>query len=97
MPQIETILKAKTAIVSTTEELAYPGYTHIRQARLIHRVGEEGEGGGARDRREPGVRDGRAADRADGRLRSVSTASPSTGSRMRACGACRSSRRSAPD
>ncbi len=36
MPQIETILKAKTAIVSTTEELAYPGYTHIRQARLIH-------------------------------------------------------------
>jgi hypothetical protein len=22
--------------VSTTEELAYPGYTHIRQAQLIH-------------------------------------------------------------
>jgi len=36
MPQIETILKAKAAIVSTTEELAYPGYTHIRQARQIH-------------------------------------------------------------
>ena len=36
MPQIEAILKTKTAIVSTTEELAYPGYTHIRQARLIH-------------------------------------------------------------
>jgi 2,4-diaminopentanoate dehydrogenase len=36
MPQIETILKAKTAIVSTTEELSYPGYTHIRQARQIH-------------------------------------------------------------
>jgi hypothetical protein len=36
LPQIETILKAKTAIVSTTEELAYPGYTHIRQARQIH-------------------------------------------------------------
>jgi len=35
MPQIETILKSKTAIVSTTEELAYPGYTHIRQARQI--------------------------------------------------------------
>ena len=29
MPQIETILKSKTAIVSTTEELAYPGYTHV--------------------------------------------------------------------
>jgi hypothetical protein len=36
MPQIETILKAKTPIVSTTEELSYPGYTHIRQARQIH-------------------------------------------------------------
>src|SRR5438132_2272670 len=36
MPQIETILKSKTAIVSTTEELSYPGYTHIRQARQIH-------------------------------------------------------------
>ena len=36
MPQIEAILKAKTPIVSTTEELSYPGYTHIRQARQIH-------------------------------------------------------------
>jgi 4-hydroxy-tetrahydrodipicolinate reductase len=36
MPQIEMILKSKTPIVSTTEELSYPGYTHIRQARLIH-------------------------------------------------------------
>ncbi len=36
LPQIETILKTKTAIVSTTEELSYPGYTHIRQARQIH-------------------------------------------------------------
>ena len=36
MPLIETILKSKTAIVTTTEELAYPGYTHIRQARRIH-------------------------------------------------------------
>src|SRR5262245_6297066 len=36
MPQLELILKSKTAIVSTTEELAYPGYTHIRQARQIH-------------------------------------------------------------
>lgn len=35
MPQIETILKSKTPIVSTTEELVYPGYTHIRQARQI--------------------------------------------------------------
>src|SRR4026208_2618724 len=36
LPQIEGILKAKVAIVSTTEELSYPGYTHIRLARQIH-------------------------------------------------------------
>src|SRR5437667_1404149 len=36
MPQIAAILKSKTPIVSTTEELSYPGYTHIRQARQIH-------------------------------------------------------------
>ena len=38
LPQIETILKAKIAIVSTTEELSYPGYTHIRQAKQIHQL-----------------------------------------------------------
>ncbi|HMF99588.1 MAG TPA: hypothetical protein VKE96_35060 [Vicinamibacterales bacterium] len=36
LPEIETILKYKKPIVSTTEELSYPGYTHIRQARQIH-------------------------------------------------------------
>src|SRR6202171_933341 len=36
MPQIETILESKAAIISTTEELSYPGYTHVRQARQIH-------------------------------------------------------------
>src|SRR5215210_662761 len=36
MPQLEMIFKAKVPVVSTTEELSYPGYTHIRQARLIH-------------------------------------------------------------
>jgi 4-hydroxy-tetrahydrodipicolinate reductase len=35
LPQIEEVLKTKTPIVSTTEELAYPGYTHVRQARRI--------------------------------------------------------------
>src|SRR5262245_16956374 len=35
MPQIETILKTKTPIVSTTEELSYPWYTHVRQARQV--------------------------------------------------------------
>jgi hypothetical protein len=37
MPQIETILKTRTPIVSTTEELSYPGYTHVAQAQQIHR------------------------------------------------------------
>jgi 4-hydroxy-tetrahydrodipicolinate reductase len=36
MPQLEAILKSRTPVVSTTEELCYPGYTHIRQARQIH-------------------------------------------------------------
>lgn len=35
MPELETILAAKCAIVSTTEELAYPFYRHARQARKI--------------------------------------------------------------
>ena len=41
LPQIDTILKSKTAIVSTTEELSYPGYTHIRQARQIHALAKK--------------------------------------------------------
>jgi 4-hydroxy-tetrahydrodipicolinate reductase len=36
MSQLELILQSRTAVVSTTEELTYPGYTHIRQARQIH-------------------------------------------------------------
>jgi hypothetical protein len=36
MPEIETILKTRTPIVSTNEELSYPGHTHVRQARQIH-------------------------------------------------------------
>jgi len=36
--QIETILKSKTAIVSTTEELSYPDYTHVRQGRQIDKM-----------------------------------------------------------
>jgi hypothetical protein len=41
VPQIETILQAKAAIVSTTEELSYPGYTHIRAARAIHALAKK--------------------------------------------------------
>jgi 4-hydroxy-tetrahydrodipicolinate reductase len=35
MPQIETILKSRTAIVSTTEELSYPFHTNVRYAKQI--------------------------------------------------------------
>jgi hypothetical protein len=35
MPQLEAILKAKVPIVSTSEELTYPSYTHVRQAAKI--------------------------------------------------------------
>jgi 4-hydroxy-tetrahydrodipicolinate reductase len=38
MGQIEAILQAKAAIVSTTEELSYPDYTHVRQGRQIDRL-----------------------------------------------------------
>jgi hypothetical protein len=41
MPQIEMVLKAKKPIVTSTEELAYPGYTHIRQARRIHELAKK--------------------------------------------------------
>ncbi len=45
LPQIETILKAKAAIVTTTEELAYPGYTQIRLARKIHALAKKSKVG----------------------------------------------------
>lgn len=35
MPQLEEILKAKVPVVSTTEELAYPVYTNVRQASKL--------------------------------------------------------------
>src|SRR3954468_7747443 len=41
MPQLEAILKSKTPVISTTEELAYPGYTHIRQARRLHALAKK--------------------------------------------------------
>ena len=34
-PEIQAILKSRTPIVSTTEELAYPFYTHVKEGRLI--------------------------------------------------------------
>jgi 2,4-diaminopentanoate dehydrogenase len=41
MPQIESVLKAKVPIVATTEELAYPTYTHVRLARQVHALAKK--------------------------------------------------------
>jgi 2,4-diaminopentanoate dehydrogenase len=35
MPQLETIVKARIPVVSTTEELAYPARTHARHAKTL--------------------------------------------------------------
>ncbi len=40
-PQLETILKAKVSIVSTTEELAYPWYTQKRLATSIDQLAKK--------------------------------------------------------
>jgi 4-hydroxy-tetrahydrodipicolinate reductase len=41
LPQIETILKLKVPIVSTTEELSYPTRANMRYARLIHQTAKK--------------------------------------------------------
>ena len=41
LPQIETILKLKVPIVSTTEELAYPTKANMRYARAIHQLAKK--------------------------------------------------------
>jgi len=41
LPQIEEILKLKVAIVSTTEELAYPTKANLRYARVIHQLAKK--------------------------------------------------------
>ena len=41
LPQMETILKLKVPIVSTTEELAYPTKANMRHARVIHEMAKK--------------------------------------------------------
>jgi hypothetical protein len=41
LEQMETILKLKVPIVSTTEELAYPTKTNMRYARTIHQLAKK--------------------------------------------------------
>jgi hypothetical protein len=41
LPQIETVLRLKVPIVSTTEELAYPTKANMRYARVIHQLAKK--------------------------------------------------------
>jgi 4-hydroxy-tetrahydrodipicolinate reductase len=41
LPQMETILKLKVPVVSTTEELSYPTRTNMRYARIIHQMAKK--------------------------------------------------------
>jgi 2,4-diaminopentanoate dehydrogenase len=41
MPQMETILKLRVPIVSTTEELAYPHGGNVRHARVLHEMAKK--------------------------------------------------------
>jgi hypothetical protein len=41
LPQFATIMKAKTPIVSTTEELSYPGYSNRRLAKEINAMAKK--------------------------------------------------------
>jgi 4-hydroxy-tetrahydrodipicolinate reductase len=41
LPQIESIVKLKVPIVSTTEELAYPSKAHMKYARAIHQMAKK--------------------------------------------------------
>src|SRR6187397_1122348 len=41
LPQIETILKLKVPIVSTTEELSYPSKANLRYARVVHKLAKK--------------------------------------------------------
>jgi hypothetical protein len=41
LPQMETILKLRVPIVSTTEELAYPTKANMRYARVIHQLAKK--------------------------------------------------------
>src|SRR5256884_1807648 len=44
LPQIETILKFRVPIISTTEELAYPSASNLRYAREVHRLAQKANG-----------------------------------------------------
>ena len=41
LPQLETILKLKVPVVSTTEELSYPSKGNLRYARAVHQLAKK--------------------------------------------------------
>ena len=41
LPQLETILKLKVPVVSTTEELSYPSKGNLRYARVVHKLAKK--------------------------------------------------------
>jgi 4-hydroxy-tetrahydrodipicolinate reductase len=41
LPQIETVLKLKVPVVSTTEELSYPTRANLRYARAVHQLAKK--------------------------------------------------------
>ena len=96
MPQMEAILK-HTAADRLDDRGA--GVSLRRQPALRPRApsaGQEGEGCGARHRREPGLHHGCACRSRSRESASGWTRCASIGFRMPACAGCRSSRRSAP-
>ena len=76
MPQIETILKSKIADrLDDRGARRIPDYTHVRQARQIDALAKKAKVAVLGTGVNPGLRDGRAADRADRASASASTAS----------------------
>ncbi len=41
LPQLETVLKLKVPVVSTTEELSYPTRSNMRYARVVHQLAKK--------------------------------------------------------
>ena len=103
LPQMETILKLRVPIVSTTEELAYPTKANMRYARVIHQLAKKAKVAVLGTGVNPGFAMDALPITIGQEMRawqsqacaSVSTPSGSIGFRMRALDACRSSRRSA--
>ena len=69
MPQIEGVLKLKVPIVTTTEELSYPVRRNAPLARKIDAMAKRAKVAVLSTGVNPGLRDGCAADHADGCVR----------------------------